>query len=139
MVASPKKRDKAAYAPFFQIDIIPMLFRNIALIASLSISSILAWPAPEKVVIGDHTYSLLRYELTPSQVQSYGKSKVQWWGALREIDNGAPAECDGFMNNGAACAPFVHNIIGLPIKSEYSKAPALEVVKFLLDKSEIHY
>lgn len=111
-----------------------MLFRNIALVYILSVSAMWAWPAPEKVVIGEHSYSLLRYELTPSQVQSYGKSHVQWWGMLREIDNGAPAVCDGFMNNGAACAPFVHNIIGLPITPEVAKESAVDAVILLLSK-----
>lgn len=111
-----------------------MLFRNIALIAILSVYSIWAWPSPERVVIGNHTYSLLRYELTPSQVQSYGRSKIQWWGTLREIDNGAPEVCDGFLNNGAACAPFVHNVIGLPITPEVAKESAVDAVILLLSK-----
>lgn len=111
-----------------------MLLRNIALIASLSVSSMWAWPVPERVVIGSHTYSLLRYELTPSQVQSYGKSRTQWWGTLREIDNGATAVCDGFLNNGAACAQFVHNIIGIPITPEVAKESAVDAVILLLSK-----
>lgn len=93
-----------------------------------------AWPAPERVVIDHRTYALLRYELTPSTVQSYGKSPENWWGTLRELDADAPQECDGFRNNGPACAPFVHNVIGVAIPADVAKASSVEAAKWLLGK-----
>lgn len=75
----------------------------------------LAWPVPERVVTGNHVYALLRYQLTPSESQSYGAPSNNWWGTLRELTANAPAQCDGFLNNDATCAPYVRNIIGAPI------------------------
>lgn len=101
-------------------------------IAVLCCASLQAWPVPEKVVVANHIYALLRYELTPTQVEGYGSPKRQWWGALREVDGNAPAQCDGFSNNGPVCAPFVHNIIGAPIPRRLAKAPAREAAVYLL-------
>lgn len=98
----------------------------------LCCTALSAWPAPERVVVDHRTYALLRYELTPSAVQSYGTAPENWWGALRELDPDAPRGCDGFLNNDATCAPFVRNVIGVAIPDDVAKASAKEAVKWLL-------
>lgn len=102
-------------------------------IIGLCCTALGAWPAPERVVIDHHVYALLRYELTPSEVQGYGKPASQWWGTLREIDAVAPRECDGFLNNGPVCAPYVRNVIGVAIPSEIARASGREAVTWLLE------
>lgn len=101
-------------------------------ILGLCCTALSAWPAPERVFIDHRIYALLRYELMPSAVQSYGKSPENWWGTLRELDPDAPRECDGFLNNDATCAPFVRNVIGASIPDGIAKASSVEAVKWLL-------